>query len=319
LSFGIEGDFPLNEGKSIFGKEVQNTLTDFNISSLFCSGNGTIINKELPSTDDNNSQFELYLSADEPFSYAALNFDYARGYLKQEDGLIRADIDDFGINEGTGTLSISETSVSSDHIAISMDLKNADRNNLFKNLSQVTHRTSEDQSLSKKLINSKTKEVKERAGGKINFSIKAEGPVSDIKHFEGTGNSQIHDVDIGSIHILGGIRNKLGAFNLPLPSDALNFNKLEVPFKLEYNRISFDQAILSGPLSKFTANGEVDWVNEQVDLLAKFQVAGNLNIPLLKQIVNLADPLSKLSKLKIQGHWDNPDWSIYLGANPLLP
>ena len=56
-----------------------------------------------------------------------------------------------------------------------------------------------------------------------------------------------------------------------------------------------------------------------MDLLARFQVAGNLNIPILKQIVNLADPLSKLSKLKIQGHWDDPDWSIYLGANPLSP
>ena len=318
LSFGIKGEFPLNEGKSIFGKEVQDALTDFNVTSLFCSGNGTIRKEELPSTDKNKSKFELYLSADEPFSYAGVNFDYAQGHLKQEDGLIRADFDDFGINEGTGSLFISETSVSSDHIAVSLDLKNADRSNFFENLSQASRRKSADQGLNTKLITTKTKEDGE-TGGKISFSIKAEGPISDLKHFEGTGNAQIHDVDIGSIHILGGIRNKLGAFNIPLPSDALNFNKLEAPFKLEYDRISFDQATLSGPLSKFTANGVVDWVDEQVDLLAKFQVAGNLNIPILKQIVNLADPLSKLSKLKIQGHWDDPDWSIYLGANPLSP
>ena len=318
LSFGIKGEFPLNEGKSIFGKEVQDALTDFNVTSLFCSGNGTIRKEELPSTDKNNSKFELYLSADEPFSYAGLNFDYAQGYLKQEDGLIRADFDDFGINGGSGNLSISETSLSSDYVALSLDLKNADRNKLIENLFQASHRKSIDHDQNTILINAKTKEDGE-TNGKINFSIKAEGPISDLKHFEGTGNAQIHDVDIGSIHILGGIRNKLGAFNIPLPSDALNFNKLEAPFKLEYDRISFDQATLSGPLSKFTANGEVNWVNEQVDLLARFQVAGNLNIPILKQIVNLADPLSKLSKLKIQGHWDDPDWSIYLGANPLSP
>jgi len=126
-------------------------------------------------------------------------------------------------------------------------------------------------------------------------------------------------VDIGSIHILGGIRNKLGAFNLPLPSDALNFNRLEAPFRLDHDRISFDRAGLTGPLSKFEANGEVNWINQRVDLLAKFQVAGNLKIPLLKQIVNLADPLSKLSKLKIQGDWEDPDWSIHLGTNPLTP
>jgi len=318
LSFRIKGDFPLNEGKNIFGKEVINALADFNVSSVFCSGNGTIIKKELPSTDQNNSQFELYLSADEPFSYAGLNFDYAQGHVTQKDGLIRADFDDFGINGGSGNLSISETSVSSDHIALSLDLKNADRNKLFENFSNSSQHNGKSTNLEKEPINTKTEDYKE-ADGKINFSIRAEGPISDLKHFEGTGKAEIYDVDIGSIHILGGIRNKLGAFNLPLPSDALNFNKLEAPFKLEHDRISFDQAILSGPLSKFTANGEVNWVIEQVDLLARFQVAGNLNIPVLKQIVNLADPLSKLSKLKIQGHWDDPDWSIYLGAKPLSP
>ena len=56
---------------------------------------------------------------------------------------------------------------------------------------------------------------------------------------------------------------------------------------------------------------------EEVDLLADFKLAGNLKIPLLKQIVNLADPLSKLSKLKIQGNWKDPEWSVHLNAIPL--
>jgi len=48
-------------------------------------------------------------------------------------------------------------------------------------------------------------------------------------------------------------------------------------------------------------------------------VAGNINIPVLKQIVNLADPLSKISKMKIFGELDDPEWSIYLGDNLLNP
>ena len=103
---------------------------------------------------------------------------------------------------------------------------------------------------------------KQEAAGKINLSMQVEGPGSDPKYFEGTGNLVLHDVDIGSIHLLGGIRNKLGAFNLPLPSDALNFNKLVVPFALEHDRVIFDRANLSGPLSKFEAFGEVNWVKQ---------------------------------------------------------
>ena len=83
----------------------------------------------------------------------------------------------------------------------------------------------------------------------------------------------LHDVDIGSIHLLGGIRNKLGAFNLPLPSDALNFNKLVVPFALEHDRVIFDRANLFWSSSKFEAFGEVNWVKQEVDLLADFKLA----------------------------------------------
>ena len=121
------------------------------------------------------------------------------------------------------------------------------------------------------------------------------------------------------MHILGGIRSKLGAFNLPLPSDALSFNRLNAPFLLDHDRILFDQATLSGPLSTFDAKGEVNWVNSDVDLLADLKLAGNLNIPVLKQLVNLADPLSRLSTLKIKGDWENPEWTIHLKTNPLRP
>ena len=74
---------------------------------------------------------------------------------------------------------------------------------------------------------------------------------------------------------------------------------------------------LSGPLSVLLAKGELNWPTGIIDLIAELQIVGNLNIPLIKQIVNFADPLSKISKIKIIGPWENPDWTVHLGTNPL--
>ncbi|MEL0098225.1 MAG: AsmA-like C-terminal region-containing protein, partial [Opitutae bacterium] len=317
LGFSFEGDFPVNEAKGILGEGVEEGLSEVNATSIYCEASGEVFKQdEVETVDHNLSWYGLYLSTDKPFSYAGIDIDYARGEISNSNGLIRGKFDDFGFAEGQGKLSFSDTSPYSDRISITLDLKNVDRQKLFQNLSNSPQWQKNPSSQKDDQINEDS-EPKQATTGKINLSMQAEGPVSDAKYFEGPGNLVLHDVDIGSIHLLGGIRNKLGAFNLPLPSDALNFNELVVPFALEHDRVIFDRARLSGPLSKFEAIGEVNWVRQEVDLLADFKLAGNLNIPVLKQIVNWADPLSKLSKLKIQGEWENPEWSVHLGAGSL--
>jgi len=160
-------------------------------------------------------------------------------------------------------------------------------------------------------LNSETQEL----GGLVDLSFNAEGPVTDPLQFVGTGNFTLSEVEIGSINLLGGIRSKLGAFNLPLPSDALNFNRLEAPFYIDQQFIRFDQIRLTGPLSLIDANGEMDLAKKDVNLFAKLKLAGNLKIPLIKQIVNFADPLSKLSSIKISGPWSDPYWQIHIAPN----
>ena len=317
LTFSFDGDFPINEAKGILGSEVENALQDLNASAIYCEARGEIFKNDLLESSDNNfSWFNLNVLAEDPFSYAGIKIDHARGEISSSEGLTKGVFDDLGLASGQGKLSFFTTSVQSEQVSLSFDLKNADRGELFKTFAESPEWTDNLSTDHNDHENDKTNPYFD-GGGKVNFSLQAEGPVSNPKYFEGTGNLLIHEVDIGSIHILGGVRNKLGTFNLPLPSDALYFNKLEIPFVLDHDRIFFDQAILSGPLSKFEAVGEVNWVGQTVDLLADFRLAGNLNIPVLKQIVNFADPLSKLSKLKIQGDLENPDWTVHLGANSL--
>ena len=320
LEFSIDGIFPVNNAKTVFGKEIENVLNDLNATALYCEASGEIMTKEsqeLP--DKNQSWYKLYVSSDDPFTFSGMKVDYAHGSISRIDGLTKGQFDDLGIADGKAKLTFQEISPISDLITVSLDLKDAKRGKFISNLSKSSNWQSKSDLNKQDFTNFDNSRSQKNQDGKIDLSIKAQGPVSNPRYFEGSGTFILHDVDIGSIHLLGGIRSKLGAFNVPLPSDAFNFNKLEVPFLIEHERLIFDQASLLGPLSKLVANGEVDWISQEVDFLANFQLAGNLKIPVLKQIVNLADPLSKLSKLKIQGNWNNPDWSIYLGANPLKP
>ena len=69
LSFSLNGDFPVNEAKGILGKEVEESLSELNVTSIYCEADGEIFKEnEIESVDNNLTWYDLYLSADEPFS-----------------------------------------------------------------------------------------------------------------------------------------------------------------------------------------------------------------------------------------------------------
>lgn len=319
MDFSFKGDYPVNQAKEVLGEEVSQALSELNASVIYCEANGQIYRDQKQVGDDKNeSWYKLYLSSNNPFSYWGIEMDYIEGTLDSSKGLTKVNFDKIGISGGQGTLAVSKNSAKTDQINLDIDLKNADRNRLIQNLMKSSRLQDQAIQITDRNTGSYSK-LDPQEGGRIDFSLQAEGPLSEYKHFEGSGNFKLYKVEIGTMHLLGGIRSKLGAFNLPLPSDALSFNQLNAPFLLDHDRILFDQATLLGPLSTFEAKGEVNWVEAEVDLLADLKLAGNLNIPVLKQLVNLADPLSRLSTLKIKGNWENPSWTIHLRANPLAP
>jgi hypothetical protein len=63
---------------------------------------------------------------------------------------------------------------------------------------------------------------------------------------------------------------------------------------------------LSGPTSLLVANGEVNLLKGLLDFEARFHLLGNL--PLVSKLTQLADPLSALGNMKIDGSFDEPTW-----------
>ena len=43
LSFKVDGQYPLNDARTIFGEQFEKTVEDINATSLFCFGSGEIL------------------------------------------------------------------------------------------------------------------------------------------------------------------------------------------------------------------------------------------------------------------------------------
>ena len=65
----------------------------------------------------------------------------------------------------------------------------------------------------------------------------------------GSGFIQINDKELGQINLFGNLGNALSRTKIPLPLGVFSFNQLSSPFRLEGEKVFFDDMIISGPIS----------------------------------------------------------------------
>ena len=85
-------------------------------------------------------------------------------------------------------------------------------------------------------------------------------------------------------------------------------------FELNNESINFDDLRLTGPLSKMTAEGQFNLSSGTIDLIARLSLVGNISVPIVKNLLQLADPLSKIAEIKITGNFSNQNGSCFLQA-----
>ncbi len=156
----------------------------------------------------------------------------------------------------------------------------------------------------------------DQAVGKMDLSLQAKGPIEDYLQFVGTGMIGIREKGLGQINLLGNLSRELSDFRLPIPSGAFTFDTLTSPFRVEHESVFFDKMIISGPLSILESKGNFNLDNGNLDFLARLKLIGNLPIPVIKQIIGFADPLSKIAEIKITGTLDEPKWKLEVNPTP---
>jgi hypothetical protein len=121
------------------------------------------------------------------------------------------------------------------------------------------------------------------------------------------------------VNLLGKISERLDAIKLPIPSGSFSFEMLEIPFRLENSLMQSDKILLTGPLSKLEASGSLNLASGEIDVTSRLKLIGNLKIPILKNILDLADPLSKITEIRIYGDWKNPKTEFSTSLEKIFP
>ena len=313
LLFSLDGVYPLNQARSIFGKEFESAIEDINASSIFCSASGHIPSVTLQNSS--RSEFSLKLQSRESIRFKGIEISNFNGQITKKSSLIDGSFTKLQIANGAGQLNIEIDSNGSEEISkINLKLQAANKNLLFQNLI-----TSKEQGyfdvFGEKEDEFALSKFESPGEGILNISIQAEGPINNPLQFEGTGLIQLNEPKIGQINLLGKISEGLSNLKIPLPSGALSFNELIIPFELNNETMSFDNLQLSGPISKISSKGSFNLSSGTVDLIAKLSLVGNLPLPIIKNLVQFADPISKMAEIKITGNLSKPKWELLLSNN----
>ncbi len=318
LKFDGYGQFPFNDGKSIFDSSLDGLIDEINASVVSFDGEGFIsLNKDNEIADDNTTSFLFDFDTDRPIQIKGAPVASVSGEICRRDGLLHCNLENLILAEGSCTLQIDEKSAISDLIEMRLNISDARPDLLYNTFFQYWFSENEDSDGSLFAPRTESSFSEFDKAGTVSINLLGVGPASDPFQFQGTGNFFLDGIDVGRIEFLGGLRKNLAKFNLPMPSDALRFNTLEAPFQIDQGNLTFDNFELKGPLSKIVGKGTFDLTNNTVNLNADLKLLGNIQVPIVAQVLSIADPLSRLSEIHVHGPIGKPSWEILVTPAPL--
>ena len=309
LNYSLSGIYPINSGKQSLGPIIEEYLNDFNLSFLTLNSNGEIYadrNKSSTSADFQDN-YLIQVFTDQNGTWNGINFDSIKGTIKSESNKLYLNFPTIKLSNGELSLNL-ESDLTSNEKFLKLALKNTEILKLYNSVISYQNKTGI-------FFISENNSTSFTKNGIIDFSLNAHGVSNNFMSFSGSGSIRIKDKALSQINLLGFISDGLSRLPLPFPSGTLKFNTLKGLFEFENGKLTFDNLVLSGHLSRVESKGSLDLQSGELDILSKIHIVGNFPFPILSQIANLTDPLSILPAVEITGHWTNPNWKISL--NPL--
>jgi len=152
--------------------------------------------------------------------------------------------------------------------------------------------------------------------GRLDFTLAAEGMMADFYSFKGPGHASITGTELGQLNLFGPLSEALRGTFINLGSFSLT--TVEAPFKLDGERVRFDDLRVSGPSALLIAKGDYWLRGGQLDFSAKIHPFDESTSLVGNAVGFVLTPLSKVFEVKLQGTLASPSWIFAYGPSRLL-
>ncbi len=153
--------------------------------------------------------------------------------------------------------------------------------------------------------------------GRLNFTLKAEGPYGDFYGFNGQGSAEITGADLGQINLFG-VLSELLRKTVVLNFSSFSLDTLNTQFVVDGPRVRFGVMKISGPTAAIDAKGDYGLQDHQLDFKAKIFPFDENKSLVLSPVKLVLSPFSNALEVKLQGTLAKPDWIFTYGPTSLL-
>ena len=146
--------------------------------------------------------------------------------------------------------------------------------------------------------------------GKLDLALEGSGSVEKKLQLTGKGRVRFDNPQLSQIHLLGPLQHLFSKRFKWKPT--IELDCLISDFSFTEKKISAQNALLSGPSTRANLTGEVlldtSELNGQIHF--SFLDYQQLKLPIMKQLFQLFQPISKGFAASIHGTFENPQWTL---------
>ncbi|WP_309399367.1 AsmA-like C-terminal region-containing protein [Cerasicoccus maritimus] len=248
------------------------------------------------------------------FEFQDIRFDHGNFVVALTPKEIRIPQSDLGMAGGKATLQSIIERQPNDQLYVKSATINLTDNTLYKLYEALPFlrvaRAKQDamDKINQAKGGDKQRPFEERYAGLVNLKFHTHGQLPDIDQFIGMGNLSLSKANLGQLHLLGGLSSFLYSIGLHLGT--LNFNAASTDFTLAQSNLYIPNGRITGSTGEISANGNFDIENENLDFRLTVHPFGNVQTPIVSQMLSVLSPLANTFEVELKGTLTSPNYNI---------
>lgn len=314
LSIRLEFDaqLPLRETEKLFGPNIAPILRDFECDQLPTAHFTAVLFNSAYPQYQGKTYFDLNANSNGPLRFKQVPLDQLQFKLYGRQQIAHLRDLNFGFAGGHGQAEIDiETPVESPpQIRLKLQLQDANKQQALANLAPLTGGAGTNESRPRP----------NKAPSLLNFKLHAEGPAENPYQYQGYGDIEIKDSNLGAIKLLGPLSTLLE--KTPLNFTSFSLNTLKAKFKLEHETVHLNPLVIDGPSTQILAPGKLRIDTQELDMRVSVSLFANLGAPKspIKRFSDfIQSPLPNLLQFELSGTLFKPRWRSLYDPRNLIP